>query len=283
MKRIFINTFSLLSLATLLFNCELQKEIDIDLPAYESRLVVECYLEPGEPFSLLITRSSGYFDPFPTDDGQFLENLLVDGAEVTISYKNTIYELENQLFFNNFTNKLFNYKAIQDVPLDYESDFELNIITAEGETITGTTRLLPPIPIDSVVIEFEEGDTMARALTYFTDIPNEDNYFRRMLHKNSVLDSLPIQDFTTDDRIVEDVVVFGSSFTFQEGDRAINTLYHIDRAYYDFLESLRIAVNSNGNPFGQPSPIISNLNGTANAIGIFTGLSYERITTVVRR
>lgn len=269
-------------LAFSFFNCDLQRPVEIDLPEYNSRLVVECYLEPNKPFTLLITRSSAYFDNFLTDNGQFLENLLVDSAQVHIRYKNTIYELKNELTFNGFTNKLFNYRAYQDVPLDYENDFELNILTKEGESITATTRLIPPIPIDSVVVEFNESDTLARILTYFTDIPNEANFFRRMLHQTS-LDSLPIQDFTTDDRVVEDVVVFGSQYTFKEGDQVINTLVHIDQAYYDFLESLRIAVNSNGNPFGQPSPILSNLDGTANAIGIFTGLSYDREMTLVRR
>lgn len=275
-------TLQLLITAFIFFSCDLEKAIDIDLPAYKSRLVVECYLEPDKPFNLLITRSAAYFDAFPTDNGQFLENLLVDGAEVTIRYKNTIYELENELTFNGFTNKLFNYKAPQDVPLDYNNDFKLNIVTPEGETIMATTRLIPPIPIDSVVVEFNESDTLARVLTYFTDIPNEDNYFRRMLHKTS-LDSLPVQDFTTDDRVIEDVVVFGSQYNFEEGDKVINTLFHIDQDYYNFLESLRTAVNSNGNPFGQPSPIISNLTGTADAIGIFTGLSYDRNTVFVER
>lgn len=277
------SSWLILFLLTVVFcSCDLQKAVNIELPAYDSRLVVECYLEPGKPFTLLITQSSAYFDVFPTDNGQFLENLLVDNAEVTIHFKDTIYELKNELTFNGFTNKIFNYKTYQEVPLDYDHDFDLNIITPEGKTITATTRLIPPIPIDSVAVEFKEADTLARVLTYFTDIPHEANFFRRMLHKNS-LDSLPEQDFTTDDRIVEDVVVFGSQYTFEEGEKVINTLFHIDQAYYDFLESLSIAVNSNGNPFGQPSPILSNLEGTADAIGIFTGLSYDRKTTFVHR
>lgn len=271
----------LLSPFFLLTACELEKEVNIELPDYESRLVVECYLEPGEPFSLLLTRSAAYFDPFPTDNNQFLENLLVGGAAVTIRYKNTTYELENEISFNGATNKLFNYNASQKVPEDYDTDFELHILTAEGETISGKTRILRPVPIDSVIVEFDDSDTLARVLTYFTDIPNEDNYFRRMLHRNNVVDSLRIQDFTTDDRIIEDVVVFGSRYDFQVGDSAINTLFHIDQDYYNFLESLRIAVNSNGNPFGQPSPIITNLEGTANATGIFTGLSYDQKMIVV--
>lgn len=276
------NIFLLFVLSILFFSCDLEKEVDIDLPDYESRLIVECYLEPDEPFTLLITRSSAYFDPFPSDNNQFLQNLLVNDAEVTITHQNVVYELENQLTFNGNTNKLFNYSATHPVPEDYENDFKLNITTAEGETITATTRILRPIPIDSVVVEFNDTDTLARVLTYFTDLPNEDNYFRRMLHRAS-LDSIPVQDFTTDDRIIEDVVVFGSLYDFEEGERVINTLYHIDEAYYNFVESLRIAVNSNGNPFGQPSPIISNLEGTANAIGVFTGLSYDRVVTVIEQ
>jgi hypothetical protein len=130
-------------------------------------------------------------------------------------------------------------------------------------------------------VQFNDTDTLARVLTYLTDLPNEDNYFRRMLHEGS-LDSLPRQDFTTDDRVVEDVVVFGTNYDFEIGDTVINTIYHIDKAYYDFLESVQIAVDGNFNPFGQPSPIISNLEGSANAIGIFTGLSYDRKATIIQ-
>ena len=69
----------------------------------------------------------------------------------------------------------------------------------------------------------------------------------------------------------------------KEGDTIYNTIFHIDRAYYNFWESTFNAVSSNGNPFGQPSAVISNLEGNAGAIGIFTGLSYDRVMTIVKK
>ncbi|MCB0376294.1 MAG: hypothetical protein KDD04_10275, partial [Sinomicrobium sp.] len=84
-----------------------------------------------------------------------------------------------------------------------------------------------------------------------------------------------------DDRFVEDRVVFGTGYEFDFGNTVINTLFHIDRSYFEFLESVNNAVQSNGNPFGQPNPINSNLGGTARSIGIFTGLAYTREQTFI--
>jgi hypothetical protein len=96
------------------------------------------------------------------------------------------------------------------------------------------------------------------------------------------LDSIPLQDFSTDDRFVEDRVVFGTQFEFSAGDTIFNTIFHLDEDYYNFIESTQNAVNGNFNPFGQPSPIISNLESDAeNIIGIFTGLSYDRVMSIV--
>ncbi len=282
MQRIITYSLFLAAFIFAISSCNLEKEIDIDLPGYESKYVVECYLEPGQPFSLLLTRTASYFDPFPSDNNAFLDKILVDDATITITRNGETYSLENGLFFNPFTNKAYNYLSPELIPADYENDFELNIITPDGKTITATTRILRPVPIDSVVVQFLENDTLARVLTYFKDPQNEHNYYRRMLHEHS-LDSIPLQDFATDDRFVEDNIVFGSGYDFAVGDTVFNTIVHIDRAYYDFFNSVQTAASSNGNPFGQPSPIISNLQGTANAIGIFTGLSYDRIMTILER
>ncbi len=265
-----------------LLACDLEREVDIELPGYQSRLVVECYLEPGQPFSLLLSHSFSYFDPFPPLGLAFLENILVDGARVAVFHRGKTYELSNQLVINPFTRKVFNYLSPEKVPFDTLNPFELLITLPDGRSVTGATRLLAKVPIDSLVVQFAEADTLARVLTYFTDNPGEDNYYRRMFHKSS-LDSAAIQDFSADDRILEGVAAFGTGYNYSAGDTVISTLFHIDKAYFEFLESLEDAVNANGNPFAQPSPIISNLQGSADAVGLFTGLSYDRKAIIVAR
>ena len=268
--------------------CNLEQEVEIDLPDYEVRPVLEAYVEPGERYRLLLTQSAGYFAPLPSLDN-LLEELLLDSAEVSITHDGITYQLENTLLFDPMTQKIYNYAAGPSdlVPTESDLPFELNITLPNGATIAAETRLLPQVEIDSVVIEFPEtdepGDTLARALTYFTDDPDTDNYYRRMLQLNS-LDSLPEQDFVTDDRLVEDsTIAFGTGFNYAVGDTLITTLYHITEDYATYLESVEGAAAANGNPFGQPSPVISNLEGTANALGIFTGLvSFRRNDMVIR-
>ncbi len=275
-------TCSLIVFSALLASCNLEQEVDIELPAYNDRPVVEFYLEPGQPFRALITRSDAYFDDLPSLEN-FPGGLLLEGAEVEVSYGGNTVRLNNQLFFNPQTGKLYNYIAEAIVPDQTGEEFELLITYPNGTVTTAQTTLLPKVQIDSVVVEYPDDltDTLARALTYFTDPAETSNFYRRTLHLNT-LDSLPEQDFIADDGIVDDnLVVFGTGFDFEEGDTLINTLYHISEEYATFLESIDAAAAANGNPFGQPSPIISNLQGNANAIGIFTGLVYDRRFDIV--
>ena len=261
--------------------CNLDQPIDLQLPKYESRLVVECYLEAGEPFTLLLTRSSGYFDPFGLTGNELLSGLLEGDATVRIKHGDIVYRLENVLTLNRFTGKFFNYSLDLPVPENYDEPFELEIRTKTGDLLTAKTQLMPMVPIDSIVVEFEPKEQeMARVLTYFTDIPGQTNYYRRMIHEGA-LDSLPFQDFTISDRVVENVVVFGTNYVFESRDSVINTLFHISEDYYNFLESVQGAVQANGNPFAQPSPILSNIESEIDAFGIFTTLSYDRQLTIV--
>ena len=267
-----------ITLAVMLAGCNLEKEVDIKLPETQERIVVECYLEPGAPINLLLTRTSGYFDPIPEDNLAFLNQTLVNGATVVIrSETGESYTLDNNLVFNQFTKKIFNYTSHLVAPIERGKIYSLEITLENGDLITASTSILPVVPIDSVVVEFNDTDTLARVLTYLTDRPNEDNYYRRMIQHSS-LDTIPDQDFTTDDRFVEDVIVFGTPYDYGRGDTVINTIFHIEKAYFDFLESVQLAIASNGNPFAQPSPIISNVQGP-NAMGIFTGLSYDRVVS----
>ncbi len=266
-----------------LASCNLTKDVEIDLPEYNRQPVVECYLEPGKPFRMLMTRSYAFFDTLGLSSN-FIQNALLEGALVTISYNGQTDTLKNQLSIVTNPIKIYNYVGENLVPGTPGTVFDLNIRLADGGEITSSTTMLPIVPMDSIVVEFSpDGDPLARILTYVTDDRSQENFYRRMLNFGS-LDSFPDQDFIVTDRFSQTaLIVFGTGYDFEIGDTLINTFFHVTRDYYDFKESVDLAVFGNLNPFAQPSPIKSNVRGTANPLGIFTPLVYDRDTSIISR
>lgn len=263
--------------------CNLTKDVEIDLPDYDRQPVVECYLEPGKPFRMLLTRSYAFFDTLGLSSN-FIQNALLDGAVVTITYNGQTDTLKNQLTIVANPLKVYNYVGQNLVPGTPGMEFVLNIRLADGGEITGSTTMVPVVPIDSIVVEFNpELDTLARMLTYITDDLTQENFYRRLLNYSS-LDSFPDQDFLVTDRFSQTALIaFGTGYELKEGDTVFNTIFHVTRDYYDFKESVDLAVVGNLNPFAQPSPIKSNVRGSANPVGIFAPLVYDRDTTIVKR
>lgn len=268
-------------------SCGLTQDIELELPAYESQPVVEAYLTPGQPFAILLTKSSGFFDPLEIDNQQYLENLLLDSAQVVISYGTERIELQNQIFFNPFTAQVFNYVAPRFVPANYVDSFFLEIILPNEKVIKGATKILRPVPIDSNVVEYPErivGDTTARIFTYITDpdpTPGIVNRFRRIL-TYSPLDSTALQDFVFTDELADQAVIpIGTIFFFNPGDTVYLFNAHVDESFDKYLLSVQLAEQSNGNPFSQPSSLIGNVSGSANPVGIFTGYAYVTDTLII--
>jgi transposase-like protein len=124
---------------------------------------------------------------------------------------------------------------------------------------------------------------LAHALHEGTDDQAQENFYRRLLNYSS-LDSVPDQDFLVSDRIsTTELIAFGTGYELTEGDTVFNAIFHISRDYYNYIESVQLAVFGNINPFAQPSPIKSNVSGTGNPLGIFTCLVYDRDTTIIMR
>ena len=275
----------ILLLATIAFlaACNLTKDVDIALPDYPRQPVVECYLEPGKPFRLLLTQSYSFFDPFGLDSS-FLNKTLLQNAFVTISYNGRTDTLLNQFTFESSPLKIFNYVGRNIVPATPGVEYVLNVVLENGGNIGARATMLPYVPIDSIVVNWNpERDTLARVLTYITDDLSQTNYYRRMLHYSS-LDSFPEQDFLVSDRISTNALIaFGTGYELKEGDTVFNTIFHISNDYYNYAESYQLAVAGSVNPFAQPSQIKSNVSGTANPLGIFTCLVYDRDTSIIQK
>ncbi len=276
---------NILPVAVVLFfmACNLSKEVDIDLPTYDRQPVVECYLEPGKPFRLLLSQSYAFFDKLGLDSS-FLQKTLLDGAFVTIRYNGQTDTLKNQLSFEPNPIKLFNYIGQNIVPEAPGTNFDLYIRLANGGEITSTTQMITKVPIDSIGVDFsKDADSLARVLMYITDDKSTDDFYRRLLNYHS-LDSFPEQDFILTDAISESAkIVFGTGYELKEGDTVYNAIFHVTPAYYKFVESVQLAVSGNLNPFAQPSPIKSNVQGSANPLGIFAPLVYDRRMTIIKR
>ncbi len=266
---------SVLSFLVIIASCDLQKDIDVELPPYESELVLECYLEPGQPYRLLLSESQDYFN-------SSTDNPLIQNATVVITHQGVMDTLPNGAFFDFVFNKFYNFQSQKIVPFNYYEDFSISIMDDRGRALTGTTQIIEPVEVDSMILQFNTTDTAALVLSYFVDPPEEDNWYRRQLHVGETIDGGRLdQDFITDDNLETDdgQFVFGSAFDYTFGDTLYTTLYHIDEPYFNFLQSVFDAINANGNPFATPAQIRSNVEG---GIGIFTGLSYDRDTLIVQ-
>ncbi|MEO0473921.1 MAG: DUF4249 domain-containing protein, partial [Bacteroidota bacterium] len=287
----------------LLASCDLNQEVDLNLPEYEPQLVVESYLQPGQPYVLTLLESVGFFEE--------IQVRYERDAVVTITHEGETIELEpleiplNSVFPPGFVdtallNRLrpilgdaayFYVNTTATVPESFNTNFDLSVTTTDGRVLTATTVIPPRIAIDTVEWKFND-DSLAFVLTKFTDDPNQQNFYRRVL-ENVVVDSIDdgngnieLQsrideelDFTINDDIVNgEQVTFGTNFDYRLGDTVINRIYHITPEFYRFSETRDAAITASLSPFAPPAVVTTNIEG---GIGIFTGFVFDERTTVV--
>jgi hypothetical protein len=264
----------------------LQNDIDVPLPNYSAELVVECYLEPGKVPSLTVTTSVPYLSAVlpqvPTDVTVALT--LPDGTMVPLNFAPNYAAL-----VDTSTGVKFHTHIGRDPLVARPGDvFKLTVSDTQGRRVTGSTTMPTYVRIDSVEYKFNDktgAERKAYFLTNFRDSASLDDTYRLQLHKGDptrgALLKRPEVDFFIEDRLVNGKpVVLGTRYRFDLGDTITATLYHTEPAFFRFSQSVRDAREANGNPFGQPSAVYSNVQG---GIGIFTVLSGTRATKVLSK
>lgn len=287
----------------MLLSCEeMETVVEIKLPPIEKELVVECYLEAGQPYRLLLTETKDYFEDLTACP-------FVRKAMVVITHGNIKDTLKEALFFNDNcdvndfipygflpylsadSTRFFNYGSSTLCPLDYTQAFTVEVWdTINNRYATATTQFLPPSPILDFRAEFNTSGK-AYALLSTQDEPSTVDYYRLLLHETALTERgdglfpLPVGRRPRFDRVLDDggifngdAVITASNYRFESGDTLIGTIYHLDKSYHDYLESVQDAQSANNSPFGQPAAIQSNITG---GTGIFTFLSYDRDTIYV--
>src|ERR1051326_814137 len=285
-----LHRFLLLPLLLLLSFSSCQKEITVKLPVAKQKICVEGKIEPGIPPYIILTHNVPYFGP---TDIQTLQNSFVHGAVIKVSDGSstvTLNEYCSQSLPDSllpavaqFTGvdtallKSFNYCLYTSFSMIGKKNTTYNLtIDVEGKTLTSTTKILDPIPLDSTWFKYirvnNTGDSLGFVYAHLTDPPVEGNCYRWLAmrkHKDQSFVAPPGSVF-------DDKYINGKSFNFayergttpnstvpddnneergyfKHGDTVIVKFCTIDRPALDFFRQVDVAIYSQGNPFAAPS------------------------------
>jgi len=265
-------------------SCRKAQEVDLILPGYDGKLMVECYLEPGQNFKMLLTESVSYLESTVAKP--------VRNALVTIKFRDKIVTLNyNDKFIDvKDSVKYFNYVNAETlVPQDFEGVFELYIKDEQGRVATAFTQITRPLILDSVYATLSNNTRNLYA--EIADDQKEIRYYRFLIFQeqnqgiqtqSTIVDNQMSRQspyiFTTPTQII-----FKSKSDFFETPKGIIDsvalrAIEINQDYYEFLTSVYNAQVANGNPFAQPASIRSNITG---GVGIFTGFSAVKVKVKV--
>ncbi|CAN5275074.1 hypothetical protein BH09BAC5_BH09BAC5_15530 [soil metagenome] len=274
--------FLIPSLITLfLFSCS--KEITIDLPAPDKKIVVDGGIFVGKPAEINLTWSTGYFEPV---DSASLANYLISNATVYVKDGN----MTDTLHIGYDPNRVIPIVWIGSTILGQVGHtYELTVI-AEGRTATSTTTIRNPVLLDSAWFQVEGTlDSLGYAWAHLSDPPGQNNGYRwyaKRLNKDA--DFLVPYGAATDDKFYDGTsfdfaynrpVLNGSTATddnnieryyYKRGDTIVIQFCSIGQAEVNFFRTYESVVSSNGNPFAAPGTIKTNVTG---GLGIFCGYS----------
>jgi len=279
---LFLFTISVIS------SCE--KDITLDLPQAEQKLVVEGYITPGQPAYVFLSRTAGVYDPL---DSASLINYSVFNATVIISdgaITDTLFQVDPSVGYLYISPGILGQVG---------NTYTLTVITTEGETATAVTHIDPPIALDSVWFEvIPELDSLGWTWARLTDpdtLGNRYRWFAKRLGKDDDFiapigsptedkfynglsfdfaynrGKLPYSDAEDDNNIEEGY--------FKLGDTIVVKFASITKESYEFWRAAETQSSNNGNPFGSITPLISNING---GIGIWEGYSFTLDTLIAQ-
>ena len=187
----------LFALVIALFSVSCEKEIEIDLPAYEEQIVVQGSIEPGMPPVVILTYSSGYFQPA---DFNSIANSYVTDAIVTVSNGQNTVTLTQVCSSSLTPEQLQLAETILGIPAAAISALNICLYTTFDPSMFGTagttytlqvqkdnhslqavTKLNTSVPIDSLWFASpnpEVNDTLGFIYGFMSDPDTTGNCYR---------------------------------------------------------------------------------------------------------
>lgn len=277
-------------------SCE--KNVTVNIPQSTSKIVVEGYVETGSAPIVLLTKSLPFFGEINVNN--ILQNSIL-GATVIVDNGIMIDTLTQIPGFGVYISN----NMIGEIGFSYK----LSVIT-NGETITALTTIPQPVSFDSTWWKVDgQRDSLGFLWGHLSDPDTLGNSYRiftkRINHYSYGAEIGKVKDstfFASQGSVFEDRYINGRSFDinfirgrnensgktddenderffFKRGDTVVVKFCSIDRAHFEFWRTEESQVGSNGNPFGSPQPVHSNING---GLGIWGGYSPTYDTVIAR-
>lgn len=296
-------------LSTLISSCT--KEVLIDIPEGQEKLVVDGRIETGEPPVVLLTRSNNIY---AETTGNLLLESIVSGATITVSDGSESVVLDEICSQNlppgseeaiaSFLN--IEPEELEEVNICFYSTTNSAIygqvgktysleIDFEGQIYNASTKILQPHTLDSLYWK-EDQDNQDNGFSWMTltDPAGQfDAYFWECRRINLNSEGFPIDDRyrTTFNPAFDDAFFDGLTFDFayenpfnfnsetppeergyyQRGDTVVVKFSKIDKPVYEFMEKKYTQLQTGGSPFATPSNLPSNISN--NALGVWAGYS----------
>ena len=270
--------------ALMLASCS--KDVNLNLPTPPNHIVVEGHIEPNNTAYVYLSHNFAFFGT--TTISSILSNDVIHGALITVSDGTTTDTMKETIPTLGF------YEGSK-LKGQIGKTYNLKVVT-NGNTLTSSTTILQPIPLDSAWFKVQTNlDTLGFMWAILKDPPVAGNcyrWFAKRLGKDTTY-------IPPDGSAFNDQFINGKSFEFfysrghlpgskaaddtnkeagyfKTGETVVIKFCTIDYTAYNFFSNYYFQTNNNGNPFGSPAPIPTNING---GIGIWCayGSSYDTV------
>ena len=274
-----------------------QKEIEVELPDYERKIVIEGSIECGEPAMVMVTRSVPYFS---TMSFETLKNdVLITDAEVTVTDDSTGQtEQLTFVFFDPEFPMCMGYKGrtlLGEPGKSYTLTVRYN-----GTEYTSTSSMQEPIRLDSAWLAFiNPTDTTPTSRIQLTDRAASHDYYMfrikvhgKKLHDRLWVTSLPVafDDATFNGLTVNYEILRANPsalfmpemtdeekeeyyrITYRKGDTVYIKTSLIDYDAFQYWSAMSYELAVGQNPFMSPAPVPCNISGE-NVIGNWTAFA----------
>lgn len=256
----------------ILFACNKNREMV--LPEYDSEIVVEMYLEDGQPLKCIVSESLAY--------SSSAINSHLNNAQVILSDGTNIDTIKPAIIYDYVSGRNYNYSDRKIFYADTTKTYTLKITDSLKREITASTTVPHgPVKIDKIIYTASSDNTGKFSVgCSFTDPVGTENFYRAIIGKGVDNYMASHTDLLFSDQAFNGKEhSFNSKPGYEKNDTVTVRLYSLLADHYNFLQLTEAARSANSGPFMQPVQVRSNIKGGQ---GIFTAIRYYETRIIIR-